>query len=69
MEPNPRCRNGCCGFPPADSSHAMQWVIILILAPVLLGLRDRTSGGSTTMTLLVIIVTTLGVVLVGLGKV
>jgi hypothetical protein len=40
----------------------MQWMAVLVAVAMFLGLRDRTSGGSTHVTLLVVTSVTLAVV-------
>ncbi len=46
----------------------MAWMAVLVAAFMFLGLRDRTSGGSTHLTALVVVVATLTVVFFGLGR-
>jgi hypothetical protein len=40
----------------------MQWMAVLVAAAMFLGLRDRTTGGSTHVTILVVTCVTLAVV-------
>jgi hypothetical protein len=40
----------------------MQWMAVLVAVAMFLGLRDRTTGGSTHVTLLVVTCATLAVV-------
>lgn len=46
----------------------MTWMAVLVAAFMFLGLRDRTHGGSTHLTALVLVVVTLTVVFFGLGR-
>lgn len=47
----------------------MEWWIVLLLGVFMfLGLRDRTHGGSTHLTVLVVTCATLAVVFLGLGR-
>jgi len=45
----------------------MAWLAILLVVFMFLGLRDRTSGGSTHLTIIVVSCITLGIVFVRLG--
>lgn len=46
----------------------MSWIAVLVAAFMFLGLRDRTHGGSTHLTALVVVVVTLTVAFFGLGR-
>lgn len=46
----------------------MAWLAILVAVSMFLGLRDRTTGGSTHLTILVVSCITLGIVFVRLGR-
>ncbi len=46
----------------------MTWMAVLMAAFMFLGLRDRTHGGSTHLTALVVVVVTLTVVFFSLGR-
>jgi hypothetical protein len=46
----------------------MTWMALLVAAFMFLGLRERTHGGSSHLTALVVVVITLTVVFAGLGR-
>jgi heme/copper-type cytochrome/quinol oxidase subunit 4 len=46
----------------------MNWIAVLVAAFMFLGLRERTHGGSTHLTALVVVIITLTVVFAGLGR-
>jgi len=46
----------------------MAWLAILVLVFMFLGLRDRTTGGSTHLTVIVVSCITLAIVFVRLGR-
>jgi hypothetical protein len=46
----------------------LAWIVILLAVFMFLGLRDRTHGGSTHLTVLVVVGLTLGLLFVRLGR-
>ncbi len=54
------CQPGCVVFLVGE--RAVEWIVALIAAYMFLGLRDRTSGGSTHVTVLVVSSLVLGFV-------